>query len=351
MNKASRNAKLWGMSEIGQRLGLHPSLNRVDGLLRLAGKVVGELSNPSQLTPARIGDLVKKGVGQIAPLLALGSPMVENSEIIFGGDPKGNGFLFAYSKSGHLMAVVFPESARIHYVSPLEIHNHRQKVLDSLNPYQAVVQSTTIAGRDLTEGKGGKTKFVFFPSEGYQDHTGIVIPFTPRKPEDHVQHGGILADNSEEDLEISNYSELQERQTHPLRKDQSLIEGVYYLDSSNLMAVCERRNLRVPLCFNTIGVFRLKGRKRFFTFNNDSTSMINLGKRSGILIRSPRTIPLANLAVISNVLASYLEAQSWAIVGLEFNNGGTYFLSQDRHLNRNYITRDCFLIGNLYSRN
>lgn len=278
----------------------------------LAGKVVEELGNPRQfIDPVRRTLLWEHGKRYLRSFF---KRIDINTELIADNITQSlncyqddSGLLGFFSPKTSAFAVVLPKHTQLKYF------RHGSVKADD-NPKLVIAGPTT----DFA---------VYASSEGYRDSEGFSVPFAERKENSWVQHGGIFIRGDEGTPRIMDYSQFVLERDKPLSGGEIAMEANWYMDSENQQRVASRRNLRVPKPYNCIGILvSEEGERRFFTINNDLSSRVSMKTRFGIEHDNNdySNITMREIAAFSNVLAKRLSAERWAIVGLEYNGGGTY---------------------------
>jgi hypothetical protein len=166
----------------------------------------------------------------------------------------------------------------------------------------------------------------YVPTEGFK--TATQKQYIPRKPADHIQHGGILLDNTTGQFSFMSYLEFLHAMSLPFDAGYCCVEGNWYMDATNCQEVLVRPNIAaINRPYNCLGLMQNDiGEKRLFTLSNFRASVNWIAHTITHQEQFPfgPNMPLAFFAGAASVLAEKYHLPHWQLVGLEFNNGGTY---------------------------
>jgi hypothetical protein len=299
------------------------------GLQTLMQKALSDLTWEQMSDPSRRSDLINKGRRQLRGIFASGSQDTSRIQERILGDlesfSRPNGLSIYRSVNVPIAAVVFPYETRVQF----SLNSYCKR--DTTSKPDLLVKGTTYTSRRDT----GK-----LPEEGYQDETGIVVPFKERADIDKIQHGGFFIDKNQQNIEVVNYEILKEKASS-LKQGESVLEANWHIDSDNQDTVAARNNLQFPNVFNTFGSMNYNdGSRRLFSLNNCELSYFDLSDIAQFPIENvtqygTRTVTVREMAGMANIIAGKVGAVSWAMCGLEFIGGGTY--AEEMYLDGNHF--------------
>lgn len=217
---------------------------------------------------------------------------------------------------------VFPQKTEFVYFPSVQKDTKRSE--EELNKISTLDYATI-----LTTHSGISPEGYPLPQEGYVDWTGLSQPFAQREKASQIQHGGFFISQKSGSIEILDYDHLVAKRESHLEQGESVTEANWYMDSDNYATVIRRPNLKYRLPYNGFGYFLLPdGSKKAFTFNGykgfltfDKLPKADTQKDTKRYYVSPS---LSEIAAYANILAKKHGALKWSIVGLEYNEGGTY---------------------------
>lgn len=287
-------------------------------IAKVARKIGTELRNPKQfLDPERRKRLFLHGRHLTSAIMTTPDKDTENigSEIAMTLQPYPiNGSTLYANEQYYLPAIVFPDDAEIDFISLLETS-------DTSKPVPKFFVAETTVGRTHDPFPG-------LPSEGYRKGDAVLVPFTPRSDASRIQHGGFYINTLDQSVEILNYDELEFHLTKPLQPHESLVEANWYMNSENANEVSSRPNLESLNDHNVLGVLiRPDGSVANFSISSYTFSVVDLYNGAGLKapdIAKQTKTTVRHIAALSNLIAQAEGAQSWAVCGLEYANGGTY---------------------------
>ncbi|MDP3941697.1 MAG: hypothetical protein Q8Q49_05305 [bacterium] len=288
------------------------------GVTRLAGKVVGELRDPKQfLDPERRRTLLLHGKHLTSAVMTTPDRDTSNIEEEIAQTLQTfpiRGAKMYVNERYYLPAVVFPDGSEIDFVSLLDTDDRREP-----EP-KFFVTETTVGRTD--------ERFPGYPTEGYTRGERNFSRFQPRDAASQIQHGGFYIDAQNHSIAILNYDDLQPQLTRPLGGTEAVVEANWYMDSETANEVSARPNMQELNDHNILGeLFRPDGSVAFFSISSYTFSVVALYQRASLrppdIALQTKTTP-RHIAALSNLVAKSEGAQSWAVCGLEYANGGTY---------------------------
>lgn len=297
----------------------------------LTAKVLEELRDWRQFTdPERRRDLWFKGrrslgaaTSEIVVDISQAISEIEQSTV---WGQSSEGLEAGISRQVGLATVIVPADWKVFYYHPGRAD---ADAIDAPNSRFKMV-STTITSR--MRKIGGKKRYSIqndYPTQGYKDSERVRVPFKYREPSSHIQHGGLLINNTTQQVRILDYAELTTVRAEALSPNQVIMEANWYISSENFEQVLKRSNLRQPRPYNCLGTMILdNNQQRMFTLSCDNTSFNPTEQYFGLIPEGVtngvygKEVTMAQLAAMSTILARRYNAKSWRLAGMEFIGGG-----------------------------